>query len=109
MARSLFMIMGMAIALGMVGTVFAAESKPIEQLPGDVVRWSTTWMEIPNQMVQVSRDEGPVSGLLWGPAKGTALMIRSPTAALWEMVRPEQRAVPPGREQGAGALLRYEF
>lgn len=109
MSRDCFVVMGMAIALGMAGTAAAAERKPIEQLPGDVVRWSTTWMEIPNQMVQVSRDEGPVSGFLWGPAKGTALMIRSTTDALWEMVRPEQHAVPPGREQGTGALLRYEF
>ena len=109
MPRNRFIVVGMVMALGMAGTALAAESKPIEQLPGDVVRWSTTWMEIPKQMIQVSRDEGPLSGFMWGPAKGTMLMVRSTTAALWEVVKPTQQPVPAGREKDSGALLRYEF
>lgn len=109
MRRNIWFVVGMAVALGMHGMALAAESKPIEQLPGDVARWSTTWAEIPKQMFQVSRDEGPLSGVTWGPAKGTALMIRSTTDAVWEMLKPEQPPVHQGRDRAPGVILRYEF
>jgi hypothetical protein len=109
MHRNRVLIVAMLMVWGMAGALLAAERKPIEQLPGDVVRWSTTWMEIPKQMAEVSRDEGPVSGLMWGPAKGTALMFRSTTNALWELVKPAQQPVLPGREKASGAILHYEF
>ncbi len=109
MNRNLVMMVGAAMTVGMTTAVLAAERKPIDQLPGDVVRWSTTWMEIPKQVAEVSRNEGPLSGVVWGPAKGTALMIRSTTAALWELAQPEQQPVPQGRDREPGMIVRYEF
>lgn len=102
-------VVGVGVALGMIGTVQAAERKPIEQLPGDVVRWSTTWAQIPKQMTEVSREEGPLSGLTWGPAKGTALMFRATTEALWELAQPDEQPVARGRDREPGMILRYEF
>ncbi|MBI4354751.1 MAG: hypothetical protein HY595_05885 [Candidatus Omnitrophica bacterium] len=90
-------------------SVMAAERKPIEQLPGDVVRWSTTWAEIPKQMFQVGQEEGPLSGLTWGSAKGTAVMIRSTTDVVWELVKPDSHPEPKGREKKPGVILHYEF
>ncbi len=109
MNRNLVMMVGVAMTWGVATAVPAAERKPIEQLPGDVVRWSTTWAEIPKQMVQVSQDEGPLSGLMWGPAKGTAMMMRSTTDVVWEMIKPDQRPEPKGREKKPGMVFHYEF
>ena len=87
-----------------------AESRPLKQLPTDVVKWSTMWVEVPRQMVEVGKDEGPLAALTWGPAKGTAMMIQSTTKELWDAVKPDQRPRhQSGTSQPVGAILRYEF
>ncbi|MBI4341954.1 MAG: hypothetical protein HY599_01140 [Candidatus Omnitrophica bacterium] len=35
---------------GMAGVVQAAQSKPLSELPGDLARWSTLWMDVPRAM-----------------------------------------------------------
>ena len=85
-----------------------AESRPLKRLPEDVLRWSTLWLTIPQEMVAVGRDEGAVSALVWGPVKGTAVLVNSTTEEVWGAVKPDQ---PSARRDGKQAAigLRYEF
>ena len=43
-----------------------AESRPIGQLPSDVMRWSTLWLTVPASMVETGQEYGPVAALTWG-------------------------------------------
>ena len=102
-----------ALALSVIGAPrsHAAQHKSIQQLPGDVVRWSTAWRSIPEQMYEVSKTDGPVAGLTWGPVKGAAVMVHSAVTGLWEAAKsdqqPDRRAQHP--HESRGVLLRYEF
>lgn len=107
-----------AIRIGvMVGAVMtgaaaasAAESKPIEQLPRDVMRWATMWTAIPQEMFGVGQEEGPLAALTWGPAKGTVVFVDAATRELWNAAksnkRTEQRT---SGKQSTNPILRYEF
>ncbi len=92
-----------------------AASRPIEQLPEDVVRVSTSWMVIPKDMVEVGREHGPLAALTWGPAKGMSTFVRSTVSEIWDTVKPDKkrsRLASRGRSQGErphGMLFRYEF
>jgi hypothetical protein len=97
-----------AISLGAEGT----QRRPIQQLPDDVVRWSTIWLQIPEQMMEVGRTDGPIAAFTWGPTKGAAVMVESTVKELWEAAKPDKR---PGRRRAArpgeprGVMVRYEF
>ena len=106
---------GMAASVVLSGVMIGlplvfAESRPLEQLPKDLLRWSTLWMDIPKQMYEVGQEEGPLAALTWGPTKGTAVMLQSTTQELWDVVKPDKR---PQRSQGVdnpkGLIVRYEF
>jgi hypothetical protein len=86
-----------------------AEGRPIEQFPGDVVRWSTMWVEVPQQMYAVGQADGPFAALTWGPAKGTAAFIESATQELWDALKPDTRPGHSSPRGVQGALFRYEF
>ena len=88
----------------------AAESKPLSELPRDLVRWSTLWMDIPRAMYDVGMEEGPLNAVTWGPVKGTAMLMGTTTQTLWSVVQPETRQ---GHKSKAsptpGVILQYEF
>jgi len=97
-----------AISLGADGV----EHRPLRQLPEDVVHWSTVWLQIPEQMMEVGRTDGPVAAFAWGPAKGAAVMVESTVKELWEAAKSEKRrgrrrSPRPGEPRGL--VLRYEF
>ena len=99
------------IGLGSVQVPSAlAESRPLKQLPADVVRWSTLWVEVPKQVYEVGQEEGPLAAMTWGPVKGTAVFVNSTAKELWDATKPDQR---PGHQlsgkRPAGAIVRYEF
>lgn len=107
-----------AVVLGLVfgcfwcrGARAYAESRPIEQLPRDLAKWSTMWWAIPEQMVDVASVYGPVAALTWGPAKGTWTMLDRTSRDVWQAAKSEKRPgrTSPYRKQPAGAILRYEF
>lgn len=106
---------GMAASLVISGVMFGlplvfAESRPIEQLPKDLLRWSTLWMDIPKQMYAVGQEEGLLAALTWGPTKGTAVMVQSTTKEVWDVVKPDQRPHQrQGRDSPKGLIVRYEF
>ena len=109
--RNVGVIAGFIIAalIGAAPCVFA-ESKPIEQLPGDVVRLATEWTAIPQQMYAVGREEGPLAALTWGPAKGAAVMVQSTTKDVWKAVKPDKTPGHGSRERNVkGLVFRYEF
>lgn len=107
------MLAGAVIVAGTCGfmaSAQAAESKPIHELPRDLVRWSTMWMDIPRAMYDVGMEEGPVTAVMWGPVKGAVMLVNTTTQALWEAAQPEKR---PGhqsnRPRPAGVIFQYEF
>ncbi len=85
-----------------------AESRTLGQLPGDLWRWSTMWVYVPQQMYAAGLDHGPVAAVTWGPAKGAVLMVNATTRDLWKAAQPDNR---PGRsdEDISGPLFRYDF
>ena len=87
----------------------SAETRPLGRLPLDLARWSMVWAYVPQQMYAVALDNGPVAGLTWGSAKGTALMVGSTGKALWDAVQPDER--PGHSDEGdiSGPIFRYEF
>lgn len=106
MSRVLFVIVTI-LAMFVSGEPSAfAESKAIRQLPTDVARWSTLWLAVPKDMVEVDREHGPLAALTWGPVKGTASFVRSSVAEVWETVKVDQQRE---RQRPAGAILYYEF
>jgi len=100
-----------AVSVGLLISPAAfAESRPIEQLPGDVVRWSTLWVAIPKSMVEVGQEDGPLAALTWGPVKGTAALVESTAKEVWDTVKPDHT---PGHRPNSphpkGLIFRYEF
>lgn len=87
-----------------------AESRPLKQLPKDLVRWSTLWMTVPEQMMDVAVDYGPLAAVTWGPAKGTATMVERTTRDLWNATKPDKH---PGAQRDPsrlkGPVFRYTF
>ena len=87
-----------------------AQTKPLQELPGDLVHWSTMPMAVPNTIRQVGVEEGPISAMVWGPTKGSAVLLRSASEELWALVKPD-----PAPEHGprpkrpVGMILSYEF
>lgn len=101
------MIAGMWLSSGVSQ---AAESKPINELPSDLVRWSTMWTEVPKQMYGVGQAEGPVAAMTWGPVRGTVMLVNATTKALWDVAKSDTRRVHHSRDKNPSeAILRYEF
>jgi len=99
----------MVAVIGLVPSAFA-ERRPIKQLPVDVVRWSTLWVNVPKEMVEVGQEYGPLAALTWGPTKGTAVMIESTTEELWKAMKPDKRSRRRLEGDGTkGLIFRYEF
>ena len=99
-------VMCTILLLGLASPTFA-KTRPIEQLPSDVLRWSTLWMEVPRQISAVHHEEGPLASVTWGPAKGAAMMVRSTAAELWTTLKDERRD--PRSSRPMGPLVCYEF
>lgn len=94
----------------MATVAWAAEGKPISELPADLARWSTMWVEVPRQMYGVGQEEGPIAAMIWGPVRGVVMLVNATTKAAWDVVKPETRKAHKSRsKQPAGAILRYEF
>jgi len=64
-----------------------ADARPIQQLPADVMRWSTLWIAIPGSMAQVAQEHGPLAAVTWGPAKGTMAFVQSTAKEVWDPAR----------------------
>jgi hypothetical protein len=98
------------VGWGWVRTAYAADTRPIEQLPKDIFRISTLWAHIPQGMADVGREEGVASALVWGPARGAAVMMQKTSDEIWSTVKPNQKKRRgERRNEPAGVILRYEF
>ena len=99
---------GLAVSSATVAA--AAESKPLGQLPKDVLRWATMWTAIPQEMYAVGQEQGPLAAMTWGPAKGTAVFVDATARELLRTAKSDKR---PGHQtpnqRPAGPILRYEF
>ena len=98
------------VGWGWVRTAYAADTRPIEQLPKDLWRWSTLWTHIPEEMANVDKQEGAVSAATWGPTKGVAVMVQATADEVWKTVKPNQKKRR-GQQynEPVGVILRYEF
>jgi len=102
-------IIGLVAFLG-GETVALAATKPIQQLPADVARWSTLWMNIPSSMVEEGQEHGPLAALTWGPAKGTAEFARATKEEVWDSLKLDQSQGYRSRtRREIGPVFRYEF
>ena len=98
------------VALLCAETAALAATKPIQQLPADVARWSTLWMNIPNSMIEEGQEHGPLAALTWGPAKGTVEFARATKKEVWDSVKPDQKRGYRSRTQREiGPVFRYGF
>ena len=102
MRRAFWITVMVAGTIG-VASVQAAESKPIEELPADLARWSMLWGELPKGMYAVEREEGPLSAMTWGPVRGTVMVVDATAKAIWDAAKQDKHGGRPG------VLLRYEF
>lgn len=100
--RTLSWIAMLMVGLSCSVAAYAADAKPLEDLPSDLAHWSTLWMELPKQMYGVGQEEGPVSAMTWGSVRGTVKLVDATSKAVWAAAKQDSR---PGR----GAILRYEF
>ena len=101
--------LAISLMLGGVSAVWA-ESRPIKQLPGDVVRWSMVWTHIPEDMATVGYEDGPLAAVTWGPMKGTASMVHATTDELWSVLKPDTGHARPRRADDLhGVIVRYTF
>ncbi len=109
--RRVWLVVGIMVGAIVCGSpVVLAESRPIEQLPQDVVRWSTLWTAIPRQMYEVGQEEGPLAALTLGPAKGVATFVASTTEEAWNVMKPDEKPGQPStRGNPAGLIFRYKF
>lgn len=106
------MLAGAVIVAGTCGfmaSVQAAESKPLSELPGDLARWSTLWMDVPRAMYDVGMEEGPLTAVTWGPVKGTVMLVNTATRTLWEMAQPEKPTAHTSQGRRPGVIFQYEF
>lgn len=46
--------------------------QPLTQLPEDVVSFSFAWAALPQAVVEVTKDYGPLAGVSWGVLKGSS-------------------------------------
>ena len=89
-----------------------AKPRPIDQLPDDVLRWSTMWIKVPQEIGEVNREAGPLAAMTVGPAVGTAKMVQRTGRDIWEAMLPDQRPGMRTSSKGrgpAGPVFRYEF
>jgi len=106
------MLAGAVVMVGWccaVAVAQAAQSKPLSELPGDLARWSTLWMDVPRAMYDVGMEEGPVAAVTWGPVKGTVMLIHTTTRTLREMAQPEKPTAHKSQGRRPGVIFQYEF
>ena len=69
---------------GVLGiTVLAAVSlpqaafteQPLKQLPEDAVSFSLAWVALPQAVVEVTKEHGPLAGASWGVIKGSSEIV----------------------------------
>lgn len=105
-------VAGLMLGCVMAGvpSVFA-QDRSIEELPKDLLRWSTLWVAIPQQMGRVGAEEGPLSAMTWGMARGTATLIQATTNEVWDVVKPDEKPShrPQRDDDASGVMLRYRF
>ena len=110
MRRGPWVAVGMLVSALVVPHPAWAESRPLKQLPKDLARWSTMWIAIPQQMIDVGLDYGPVAAVTWGPAKGTAKMVEDTTQDMWDAMKPEPHPGQRRHDEGTkAAIFRYTF
>jgi hypothetical protein len=116
--------LGIAALAVASGPQVAFAEQPLKRLPEDVVSFSLAWVALPQTMVDITKEHGPLAGASWGVVKGSLeaaarivnLMDEAPSAT-----RPRQSKtnrspawlnIDSSPSRGARrepALLRYTF
>ena len=106
-ARWILLVVGVLLLNGRSGW---AETRPIEQLPDDVFRWSTLWTDIPKEMADVGKHQGALAGVTWGPTKGTVKILEDTTREIWGVLKEDDRQPKlQGRGHPKGVIFEYTF
>lgn len=64
--------LGIAVIAGVSLPQVGFAEQPLKQLPDDVASFSLAWVALPQTMVEVAKDHGPLAGASWGVVKGTS-------------------------------------
>lgn len=111
--------LGIAALAVASGPQAAFAEQPLKQLPEDVVSFSLAWVALPQAMVEVTKDDGPLAGASWGIIKGSSAAVERVTGLMdGETANGNERPSPAwlnlnnaGSRQSRHepALLRYTF
>lgn len=64
--------LGVAVLVGMGLPQVGFAEQPLKQLPEDVMSVSLAWVALPQAVVEVTKDRGPLAGASWGVLKGSS-------------------------------------
>lgn len=86
---------GMVVLATIALTQAAFAEQPLKQLPRDVTSVALAWTELPQAMVEVTHDDGPLAGMSWGLLKGSSEAVGR-VVSLLDQGPASERLVPPG-------------
>lgn len=89
MDKKLSRFIGIIVAILLVLNIAASESyaqNPAEKLKRGLINTLTGWVELPKNIYDTSVEDGRLSGLTVGFAKGVAMTVVRTGAGLYEMV-----------------------
>jgi len=78
----LSLIMQLVIA---PAALFAADHNALRKLGRGLVNVCGSWIEIPRQMIKVTKAEGDLAGISWGTAKGFSFFIGRILVGVYEI------------------------
>ena len=100
------------VALGILinwASVGFAQTKPLSDLPQDVVMFSTGWTEIPKQMYQAGQESGTIAGVARGSAEGAGNFVTKTARGIWNVLKPNPEHQAGRLDQPSGLAFRYAF
>lgn len=78
-------VLMVAVVVLAMGSPCMAEDNAFTKLGRGLNNALTGWMEVPDSMVEVGRDENVFAGLTYGSVKGSAYCVARTTAGAFEL------------------------
>lgn len=85
MGKYIFLLLIIVFGLLLVSTdVFAENENAASKLGRGLANSATCWIEVPKQIYLVSNEREPITGLIYGTAKGVAETIRRAATGVYD-------------------------
>lgn len=82
MRRKIAILMIGALILGAIAPAYAAG--PLEKLGRGITNAATGFLEVPKNIHETSREHDPITGLVWGSMKGSAMAVGRSSVGVYE-------------------------